>query len=530
MSSASHRSSQHRAHPGRELAPRDRVTQLLLVILILSAPLFQGGLEPFASLLLQWQGLILIGLALWHPRVVELSAGEVIFLVLLIAIPFIYWIPWPAWAAAMIPVHEPYASAMALVNGEAVPPRTLSILAGASERAWLMLALPIGVYLAMRSLKEHETELVVHALLAIALTQVAIGLFQFLSATSGVDYALSELVPRHNASGTFRNRNHMAGMLELAFPIALAIFLHDFGRARGERRMHRDWRKRIVALLQTSGRPALIFAILAILLIVGIVITRSRTGIAMAMLGIIITSIIFSRRVGGHSTFGLVGQVLTLVIGFGLALGLAPVLDRFSVGDMAADARWQLAESTFDAAGRLAPLGSGPGTYGNVFPLHQPIELGRWYIAHAHNDYLEAFFELGLGALVLLVLFLGLFIHQWTRLVTRDDWSRFRCMQIGAGIGLVLMLGHSLTDYNLHTPANLAYFALLAGLFFSPPGRPSLASQWRRRERRTLTLAEAELTSRPPDIPAASPPRDRRGRNPFHDPTPAAAPETTQPE
>ncbi len=73
-----------------------------------------------------------------------------------------------------------------------------------------------------------------------------------------------------------------------------------------------------------------------------------RSGIAMAMLGLILVAIVFSRHLGGGGSFGLMGRLIILVIGFTLALGLAPVLDRFAWGDMEGDARWRVAGATLD--------------------------------------------------------------------------------------------------------------------------------------------------------------------------------------
>jgi hypothetical protein len=41
----------------------------------------------------------------------------------------------------------------------------------------------------------------------------------------------------------------------------------------------------------------------------------------------------------------------------------------------------------------------------------------------------------------------------------------FRYVQYGAGIGLLLLSVHGLTDFNWHIPANALYSAFLAGLF-----------------------------------------------------------------
>jgi hypothetical protein len=48
---------------------------------------------------------------------------------------------------------------------------------------------------------------------------------------------------------------------------------------------------------------------------------------------------------------------------------------------------------------------------------------------------------------------------------TRKEWNALRFMQAGAGIALLLMMLHGLTDYNLHIPANAIYFAFLAATF-----------------------------------------------------------------
>lgn len=102
--------------------------------------------------------------------------------------------------------------------------------------------------------------------------------------------------------------------------------------------------------------------------------------------------------------------------------------------------------------------------------------------------------------------------------MTGKEWSGFRSLQIGAGIGLALLLGHGFSDYNLHTPANLAYFAFLAGLFFSPPGRLPVIPRRQRRERRTrsmpIPLSDPLAQTPPPPAPATSP-LTPRPRNPF---------------
>ena len=108
-------------------------------------------------------------------------------------------------------------------------------------------------------------------------------------------------------------------------------------------------------------------------------------------------------------------------------------------------------------------LGVGLGDFETAYPRYQSFPTNLW-IDHAHNDYAEAVAETGLvGALLILsalALFLRLVFRDWGRpLRSQANWVR-----LGAAIGCCGMLVHSFLDFNLHIPANAAWFAVLAGI------------------------------------------------------------------
>jgi O-antigen ligase len=118
-------------------------------------------------------------------------------------------------------------------------------------------------------------------------------------------------------------------------------------------------------------------------------------------------------------------------------------------------------------------LGVGLGDFETAYPRYQSFP-GELWIDHAHNDYAEAVAETGLGGALLILLALGLFL----RLAFRD-WghplrSQASWIQLGAALGCCGMLVHSLWDFNLHIPANAAWFAVLAGI--ATTARASAAS------------------------------------------------------
>ncbi len=121
------------------------------------------------------------------------------------------------------------------------------------------------------------------------------------------------------------------------------------------------------------------------------------------------------------------------------------------------------------------PRGGGFGTFPEIYPRFQsPDAIG--YINHAHNDYLEWLMEGGFLAAVILLALLWFYARRWREVWEAGNWSTFRFIQVGAGIGLLVMGLHGIVDFNFHFPANAVYYAFMAVVFFreeSPPAGTS---------------------------------------------------------
>ena len=303
----------------------------------------------------------------------------------------------------------------------------------------------------------------------------------------------------HVSSGTYVNRNHFAGLLEMGLPILLGMSLVAFGSGH-------DYRRRGVVRIITNNQ-ALGLLLLTIVVLLALVFSRSRAGVALGMIGVLVSSVVFSRRIGGGGAAGWFGAISLIAVSLAAVIGLVPVLQRFAVGDDVAETRWTMYSGALDGILAMFPLGSGPGSFGEVFLQFQPTNLAQ-FVSHAHNGYLEWVFETGLAAVILIVLGLFLYLLSWRRFFREPKWGRLHAMQVGAGIGLLLLMLHELVDFNLRIPANALYFGFLAGVFFAPLARQRSGSG---RRASAETPHSSEVGEMPPPITVIDAP------NPFSD-------------
>ena len=451
----------------------------LLAATLLFAPLIKGGNRPLPLLVLELAAVLLLAYPLMRPVFLQrLPVALLAGLAVLVLLPLLQLLPLPFSMWQNLPGRAVYAEALAAFT--AADTRPLSLVPRATEAAWLALLPPLAVFLVAISVHESALRKLVYLFLGMAAVQAIVALVQFGGgATTTFRMSLSDI---GTGVGTYVNRNHLAGLLTMALPLALGLLASRIGRAREAVRYHgRGLIKRLTAMLSNPARfnQTLIFGALCIALLLGIVFSRSRTGITLAMLGIFLSAIFYGFHLGGRRSSNL--ALLLSVIGLALALevGLAPVLERFSVSGALEDARWAIYSSSANGIAAFLPFGSGLGTFPEVYRRFQPSDIVGYFINHAHNDYIEYLFEGGVMAAAAIVLFLVAYVRAWPRLLKLPRWGTLGFMQVGAGLGLLLMALHGLTDYNWHIPANAIYFALMAAVFFHrgesapQPARPA---------------------------------------------------------
>jgi len=437
----------------------------LLAAILLFAPLIKGGNRPLPLMALELAAVLLLAYPLMRPVFVQrLSAGFLLGLALLMLLPLLQLLPIPFSVWQALPGRELYAGALAAF-GTAADSHPLSLLPKATEDAWLALLPPLAVFLATLSLRENALRKCVYLFITMATAQAIYALVQFGGgATTTFRTSLNDI---GMGVGTYVNRNHLAGLLAMALPLSLGLLASRIGQA-GEHARYRSrslLRRLAGSLNPTRINQTLIFSAVSVVILLGAVFSRSRSGMMLAMLGIFLTAILYGLRIGGRRSTNLV--TLLSVIGLALAVevGLAPVLERFSEEATLADARWSIFGNSMTALGQFFPFGSGLGTFPEVFRRFQPDDIA-YFVNHAHNDYIEYLFEGGVMAAAVVLLFLVAYVRAWPRLLRQQRWGTLSFMQAGAGLGLLSMALHGLTDYNWHIPANAIYFALMAGVFF----------------------------------------------------------------
>lgn len=365
-----------------------------------------------------------------------LAAAVIIPLLQLTPLPFSLW--------AAIPGREAAAEA-AQLSGTASGWRTVTITPHETWKSVLALLPPATMFLATLRLKSGERQLLMGLVIAFALLNVIIGVGQVSTGALSPLY-FYESVNRGSATGFFTNRNHYAILLVVTLPV-VAYWVPT-------------------ALSGHGGKPLMIAGVLSLvgILIVGIVMSGSRAGAALAvpaMLGAIVIFWQGQRAKLSKRIMLLLAGAIIVALAAALAVGLQPLLSRFAT--TATDMRFAAAPVILKESLAFLPIGSGVGSFQYVYQSFEPAELmGEQFLNHAHNDYLEIWLEAGVFGLVAVALFLA----WWAKAALRG-WrapGRYGDLAQVAVVISALLLLHGLVDYPLRTPALATLFAFALGL------------------------------------------------------------------
>lgn len=266
-------------------------------------------------------------------------------------------------------------------------------------------------------------------------------------------------------TGPFVGQNNAATYFGLGLVGALALLLQSFRRAERKSR-HSSFSYRLIAAVQTlSGRTGIILVMFSILL-VALLLTSSRAGIAATLGGCLALLALqaVKKRGGGHGATrfaGLASVVVLFVLIFELSGG--QFAQRLLASELETGGRFEVYRMTFAAISDHAWLGTGYGTFQDVFPLYRDDLLVYGQIwDKAHNDYLELFLGLGLPIALIFLLALFLLFMAVLRGYFRRRRDSIHCSVAIAAF--VVVAFHSLVDFSLQLQAVAMAFAMLLGL------------------------------------------------------------------
>lgn len=331
------------------------------------------------------------------------------------------------------------------------------------------------VFRAVRTRK--QVEIVFWVLAATAVFETAYGIAQVFGGTERI-FSYQKKWSLGSVTGTFINRNHLAGFLEMIFPLVLGYLLAkaDFF-AMGRRATLRE---RIVWFGQEKLQRTIIVGLVAAVIGLGLVFSRSRSGVLIFLITIFLMIIALSAAGtgGGESVSAGSGRrgrrllrTIGLVVVFAAVLiGVRPVIERFTKEKVTFEVGRPVYFRYAAKIIRDFPLaGTGPGTFVYAYQKYEETD-NRAIVDHAHNDYLEILAENGIPAGGMLWIFLfGVFGIGFARWVKRRD-PFVKGVGLGCLGGLAAIFLHSLTDFNLQVTANGALFCALAALLLRVTG------------------------------------------------------------
>ena len=145
----------------------------------------------------------------------------------------------------------------------------------------------------------------------------------------------------------------------------------------------------------------------------------------------------------------------------------------------------------------MYPLGTGLGTFADVFPAFQPAGYSVSRIYHAHNDYLELLVEIGIPGMLLLGVVLGsLIIPAGKRVLHANPVNECTWLRRGALLAVCASLIHAAVDFNLSSRPGVAVLVVaMLGMAISqsrgarPMMRPPLTTRFVRVAVLMLVLA-----------------------------------------
>lgn len=399
-----------------------------------------------------------------------------------VSVPDVVKAVWPAWivlgiwmllqALSIVPMPKTWVAflspeaarveSLTDVLGSTREIMTLSIDPHASKVSFLKTLAYSGVFFLTLSLVSRRSRIVILAR-ALVYGALLMSIYAVLMHLADVHEEYFGFPVSHGyAIGTYANRNHFAGYLEMMLGIGIGLLIADLSDRRAD-----TWKTFVRATIDWILSPKMVLRLILCVLVIALTATHSRMGNAAFFSSLLIAGgigIVLSRYATRNTVLLLASLIAIDLFIVGSWFGvekLAQRLQQTTTEDV--EQREDPAAYTIPLIKDYAVFGSGPGTFYVAFPRYRPEKVVNFY-EYTHNDYAQFAAESGVPGLVLM----GLFVAMSLAAALKAQWKRrdplMRGISFACVMGVTSILIHSWVDFNLQIPANACLFMVLLGL------------------------------------------------------------------
>ena len=465
----------------------DRAALTIYLIVLILSPLLFGAVHTYAYTLMAL-GILTGSLLLVIKNIKkDLKTGayqfhlpktslNLLFVILLIFL-FFQVIPLPD---SLIKLLSPES----LVIKEKSIPASMAIDSAKEMKGWLSLApyyYPVRIsiirwtvyglfFLGLSQLlnSRKRIELILFLILMTCCFEALYGLAQAYSDSGHIWWVQANKI---DVSGTYINRNHLAGLMEMGLLLAVS-----YSAALAERKRRRiipghktNLRVRLSRFLsgeqRFNKRSLILFA--GVVMGIGLIFSASRGGMIAIAAAMLFMGLLFIFR-GGHRRKGVILLLLFLITStYALHIGVEYPLGRFKYMDTSLKNRARLAQKTMDMFGDYRLTGMGVGNFQYAYSRYQAAEDKKWFIRHAHNDWAQFLAEAGIIGFCLFLVGISYYLYRTVTLWRRRGDPFAVCLGIAPLPVLTVIAIHSYSDFNLHIPANFLMLVAIIAIGYS---------------------------------------------------------------
>ncbi len=460
-----------------KLSKNDRVKRQIIELgilgLILFSPLPAASVNEWSILVIQIAVLVLFCVYLTmsrnftsNPELEENNRLPFLLFVGMFVFVVFQLLPLPKFLVKFLS-PQAYAYKAQLLSGfQETDFASLSLIPAHTFRQGLELVTYFLLgFLIIKVVTEKKQFFRIYAVLVgMGIFEAVYGLFELYSKNPRILF-YKKVYGLDSASGTFVNRNHFSGYLEMILPLAFGLIIArlEFFDWSGLR-----WKDRLLKLSEKNLAVNLLISLGILAISLGIIFSKSRSGMFLLIFSFFLLfggAWISFRKKNKQMTWTRIFLVVMFIFLALVAIGIGidSSLERFALDRLLYENRPTYWSNSLTFFTEYPVFGTGLGTFPMIYP---DWEIGRdmMRLYHAHNDYLEYLVELGAIGFILLISGIFLLLGRTMRAWLRRGHPEVKALVLGGLISIFCMLFHSITDFNLHIPANMLLFSVVVSL------------------------------------------------------------------